>query len=221
MGAAKRILATLCALAVALSSALAADVIEGEARIRAKRRGSEATLAGGADGTSGIKDLADIGVDAVAQGPVAISGVATKGEAASITRGMPAAGRITNGAPVEREIGFALANSKSVRLALRYRDVTTARRIAAVANTILGARVAEPLNSANLRQGFEALLLLQRFSTMFSSLGQVGPLGDGAPGIDRLLLAEEYGRTEAAAGSIGLADTIARELLSLQEFPSS
>ena len=56
---------------------------------------------------------------------------------------------------------------------------------------------------------------------MLSSLGQVRPLGRGAPGIDRLLLAEEYGRTEAAAGSIGLADTIARELLSLQEFPSS
>ena len=235
MGAAKRILATVCALTIALSSAPAADYVGGEAPIRAKRRGSEAALAGGG-GTSRIKDLADIegvrhnqligyglvvglngtgdslnnspftrqslqamlerlgvntrgaqlrtanvaavmvtanlapfstqgtrtdvtvsalGADgevyAVAQGPVAISGFAAKGEAASITKGVPTAGRIANGALVEREIGFALANLKTVRLALRNRDFTTARRIAGAVNTFLGARVAEPVDSATVR----------------------------------------------------------------------
>jgi flagellar P-ring protein precursor FlgI len=218
MAAARRILATLCAVAVVLSSALAADVAEGEAPVRAKRRGGEAALAGGVGGTSRIKDLADVegvrhnqligyglvvglngtgdslnnspftrqslqamlerlgvntrgaqlrtanvaavmvtanlapfstqgtridvtvsalgdaksleggtllvtpllGADgevyAVAQGPVAISGFAAKGEAASITKGVPTAGRIANGALVEREIGFALANLKSVQI---------------------------------------------------------------------------------------------------------
>ena len=71
-------------------------------------------------------------------------------------------------------------------------------------------------------QEFEAVLLSQVFSTMFSSLGQDGPLGGGgAQGIYRSLLAEEYGRTVAAAGGIGLADTVARELISIQESRAS
>lgn len=66
-------------------------------------------------------------------------------------------------------------------------------------------------------QEYEAVFLSQMFSTMFSSLGQEGPLGGGASGIYRSMLAEEYGRAVAANGGIGLADTLARELLSLQE----
>ena len=59
MAAAKRILAALCVLAIAPSSTLAAEVTEGEAPLRAKRRGSKAAPAGGAGGTSRIKDLAE------------------------------------------------------------------------------------------------------------------------------------------------------------------
>ena len=71
-------------------------------------------------------------------------------------------------------------------------------------------------------QEFEAVLLSQVFSAMFSSLGEDGPLGGGgAQGIYRSLLAEEYGRTVAAAGGIGLADTVARELISIQESRAS
>ena len=43
------------------------------------------------------------------QGPVAIGGFSAQGEAASVTRGVPTAGRIANGAIVERETGFHLA----------------------------------------------------------------------------------------------------------------
>lgn len=71
-------------------------------------------------------------------------------------------------------------------------------------------------------QDFEAVLLSQVFSAMFSSLGEDGPLGGGsAQGIYRSLLAEEYGRTVAAAGGIGLADAVARELISIQESRAS
>ena len=94
---------------------------------------------------------ADGEVYAVAQGPVAISGFAAKAEAASITKGVPTTGRIANGALVEREIGFALANLKTLRLALRNPDFTTARRIAAAVNTFLGSHTADAVDSKTVR----------------------------------------------------------------------
>src|ERR1700761_2947992 len=47
---------------------------------------------------------------AVGQGPVAVGGFSAQGDAASVTRGVPTAGRISNGAIVERETGFHLAD---------------------------------------------------------------------------------------------------------------
>ena len=68
-------------------------------------------------------------VFAVAQGPVAIAGFKAEGDAAAITRGVPTVGRISNGAIVEREIKYDLLKQRSLRLALRNPDLTTARRI--------------------------------------------------------------------------------------------
>jgi flagellar P-ring protein precursor FlgI len=94
---------------------------------------------------------ADGEVYAVAQGPVAISGFTAQGEAASITRGVPTAGRISSGALVEREIEFRLANATTLRLALRNPDLTTSRRIAAAINDFLGLAVAETADPATVR----------------------------------------------------------------------
>lgn len=80
---------------------------------------------------------ADGEVYAVAQGSVAVSGFAARGDAASVTRGVPTNGRIANGAVVEREIGYDLASKKAVKLALRNPDFTTAQRIAAAINSRL------------------------------------------------------------------------------------
>ena len=85
---------------------------------------------------------ADGEVYAVAQGSVAVSGFAARGNAASITRGVPTNGRIANGAVVEREIGFDLAAKQTIKLALRNPDFTTAQRIAGVINARLGAGAA-------------------------------------------------------------------------------
>ena len=49
---------------------------------------------------------ADGQVYAVAQGTVAVSGFSAAGQGASVTKGVPTAGRIAAGAIVEREIGF-------------------------------------------------------------------------------------------------------------------
>ncbi len=93
---------------------------------------------------------ADGEVYSVAQGSVSISGFAAEGDAAKITRGVPTVGRIANGALVEREIEFGLRNLKTLRLALRNPDFTTARRIAAAINDFLGADSAEPTDPSTV-----------------------------------------------------------------------
>jgi len=85
---------------------------------------------------------ADGEIYALAQGPVAIGGFVAQGQAASVTRGVPTAARIANGAIVEREIGFTLAGQKSLKLSLHNPDLTTATRIADAVNAYLGQAVA-------------------------------------------------------------------------------
>jgi flagellar P-ring protein precursor FlgI len=94
---------------------------------------------------------ADGNVYAVAQGSLAISGFAAQGEAASITRGVPTVGRISNGAIIEREIDFALNRLTQIRLALRNPDFTTSKRIAAAINDFLGSPTAEPIDPATVQ----------------------------------------------------------------------
>ncbi|MEZ5839603.1 MAG: flagellar basal body P-ring protein FlgI [Hyphomicrobiales bacterium] len=94
---------------------------------------------------------ADGEVYAIAQGTVAIGGFVAKGDAASITKGVPTTGRISNGALVEREIEFKLASMTTVRLALRNPDLTTARRVAISINELIGQPVAMPSDPATVR----------------------------------------------------------------------
>ncbi|MES2906430.1 MAG: flagellar basal body P-ring protein FlgI [Pseudomonadota bacterium] len=94
---------------------------------------------------------ADGEIYALAQGPVAVGGFSAEGDAASVTRGVPTAGRIASGALIEREIGFNLANLSVIRLALRNPDLTTARRMATAINDFLGSPTAETVDHATVR----------------------------------------------------------------------
>ncbi len=80
---------------------------------------------------------ADGEVYAVAQGTVSAGGFTARGQGASITKGVPTAGRVPTGAIVEREVGFELAKLRSVNLMLHNPDFTTARRVAQVINARL------------------------------------------------------------------------------------
>ena len=72
---------------------------------------------------------------AVGQGTVQTGAVSAQGQSgSSVTKGVPTAGKIANGAEVEREIAFKLADQGGMRLTLRNPDFTTARRIADVIN---------------------------------------------------------------------------------------
>ena len=77
-------------------------------------------------------------------------------------------------------------------------------------------------NDAKLRktaQDFEAMFLENAFGQMFSGLKGEGPLGDNGPGADawRGMLTQEYAKTVAKAGGVGVADAVYRELLRMQE----
>jgi len=85
---------------------------------------------------------ADGEVYAVAQGAVVTGAISARGAASSVTRGVPTAGKIANGAVVEREVPFKLENQHAPSLALRNPDLTTARRIAEAINKALGSGVA-------------------------------------------------------------------------------
>jgi flagellar P-ring protein FlgI len=86
---------------------------------------------------------ADGNIYSLAQGPVAIGGFTASGQGATVTRGVPTAGRISNGAIVERETGYHLAGTNAVKLSLHNPDLTTASRIAQAVNRFLGANLAE------------------------------------------------------------------------------
>ena len=67
-------------------------------------------------------------------------------------------------------------------------------------------------------QDFEGVFLTNMFENMFEGLDDEGPFGAGnGNNVWRSLLTEEYAKSVAATGGIGVADQIQRQLLSLQE----
>ena len=93
---------------------------------------------------------ADGEVYAIAQGQVAIAGFSAQGNAQSVVKGVPTSGRIANGGIIEREILFDFANQKSIKLALRNPDFTTASRIADAINSYLGVLAAKTVDSGTV-----------------------------------------------------------------------
>jgi flagellar P-ring protein precursor FlgI len=94
---------------------------------------------------------ADGQVYAIGQGPVATGGFSAQGDAGSVTRGVPTAGRISNGAIVEKETGFTLASLSNVKLSLHKPDLTTASRIATALNAYLGNNAATATDPSNVQ----------------------------------------------------------------------
>jgi flagellar P-ring protein precursor FlgI len=94
---------------------------------------------------------ADGEVYAVSQGQLAVGGFTAGGAAQTVTKGVPTSGRIANGAIVEREINFHMADMTSVKLNLRNPDFTTARRVAQAINAFLGTSAANSTDPATIQ----------------------------------------------------------------------
>ena len=77
---------------------------------------------------------------------------------------------------------------------------------------------ASPEQIDRAAQDFEAVFLSQMLETMFAGISTDGPFGGGhAEGVFRSLMIQEYGKTLAKHGGIGLSDAIKRDMLQLQE----
>lgn len=87
---------------------------------------------------------ADGEVYAVAQGQLAVGGFTAQGNAETVTKGVPTSGRIANGAIIERELNFEMAEMDDVKISLRNPDFTTARRISQAINAFLGTSASRP-----------------------------------------------------------------------------
>lgn len=87
---------------------------------------------------------------AVAQGTIIAGGASAQGDGASVVQGVPTSGVIPSGARVEREIDFDFTQMKSVRLALREPDFTTAERIENAINQDFGRVVSRMLDAGTV-----------------------------------------------------------------------
>ncbi len=94
---------------------------------------------------------ADGEVYAVAQGQLSVAGFSAAGAGGtSVTKGVPTAGRLANGAIVEREVPFSLVTLDRLTLSLRNPDFTTARRVAQSVNSALRQPVARATDPATV-----------------------------------------------------------------------
>jgi peptidoglycan hydrolase FlgJ len=65
---------------------------------------------------------------------------------------------------------------------------------------------------------FEAIYLAQMLQPMFNGLSDDGPFGAGVGGDTwRSLQVQEFGKSIAESGGVGIADAVARELIQAQE----
>jgi len=89
---------------------------------------------------------------AVAQGGISIGGFAASGKGANTTKNHPTAGRIPNGARVEKNAPHGLsATQDHITLTLHRADFTTARNMQNAINARLGAGAAVALDSGTVR----------------------------------------------------------------------
>ena len=93
---------------------------------------------------------ADGEVYSVAQGNLAVGGFKAGGQAETISKGVTTSARIANGAIVEKEVQFDLADMHELHLSLKNPDFTTASRVAAVINSDIGPGTARPLDPATI-----------------------------------------------------------------------
>lgn len=86
---------------------------------------------------------------------------------------------------------------------------------AAVASNLSVANKAKAKETA---ENFEAVFLNSMFQQMFTDAGGEGPLGGkGATGVWRSMLTDEYARSFAKSGGIGIADSVYSALIAQQE----
>jgi flagellar P-ring protein precursor FlgI len=89
---------------------------------------------------------------AIAQGNLIVGGLSASGaDGSSITVNIPSAGRIPNGATVEKKVPSNFAERAALLLNLNRPDFTTATRLAQTINKKFGAHTAVPMDADSVR----------------------------------------------------------------------
>ena len=112
--------------------------------------GNAKSLRGGSLLMSPLKG-ADGQVYAVAQGNLVVSGFGAAADGSSVTVNVPSAGRIPNGASVERVVGNPFGNGDGIVLNLHTADFTTANHTAHAINQTMGLGTAQALDGTSIR----------------------------------------------------------------------
>lgn len=95
---------------------------------------------------------ADGNVYAIAQGNLVVGGFGGAGaDGSKVTVNIPSAGRIPNGATVERAVANDFHNFDTIMLNLHAPDFTTSNRLANLINESMGSGVAESLDAVSVR----------------------------------------------------------------------
>lgn len=90
-------------------------------------------------------------VYAVAQGPVSTGGFSSGGEGGKVQKNFPTVGRVVGGAIIEREVVSNFNQKKTLSLALRRSDFTTASRVAEAINAALYEQAAKTPDSGTIQ----------------------------------------------------------------------
>jgi flagellar P-ring protein precursor FlgI len=112
--------------------------------------GNAKSLRGGSLLMSPLKG-ADGQVYAVAQGNLVVSGFGAAADGSSVTVNVPSAGRIPNGATVERVVANPFGNGDGIVLNLHTADFTTANQTAHAINRLMGPGTAQALDGTSIR----------------------------------------------------------------------
>ncbi len=95
---------------------------------------------------------ADGEIYALAQGNLVVGGLGVEGgDGSRITINVPSAGRIPNGATVERSVPTPFAQGNSLVFNLHNPDFTTANRLAKAINEMVGPGTAMPIDASSVR----------------------------------------------------------------------
>ena len=93
----------------------------------------------------------DGNVYAIAQGNLVVGGFGVEGKDGSkITVNIPSAGRIPNGASVERTVPNQFAGGENIILNLHTADFTNAKRVAQSINDLVGPNIAQAQDSVSI-----------------------------------------------------------------------
>ena len=106
---------------------------------------------------------ADGGVYAVAQGPISIGGFSAGGAGGKVSKNHTTAGRIANGAFVEKELRYDFENNRKLSINLYRPDFTTSARLATVINNNIPDVDTELVDSAtvilNIKDSFSGSIV--------------------------------------------------------------